>query len=111
LTSNNTFFFPQEFNLEPVIPIYNAKPEQVEKALNHVYHVSTNKTKGKELELLLAILPDSNGSLYGKPHELMIITVQDSHTVSIIDLKMQNFHFIIFYFQVISSVFVKLTLV
>jgi hypothetical protein len=53
--------------LEPVIPIYNAKPEQVEKALKHVYHVSSNKTKGKELELLLAILPDNNGSLYGKP--------------------------------------------
>ncbi|QCE08282.1 protein argonaute 10-like [Vigna unguiculata] len=54
-----------EFNPEPVIPIYNAKPEQVEKALKHVYHVSASKTKGKELELLLAILPDNNGSLYG----------------------------------------------
>ncbi|KAI4317903.1 hypothetical protein L6164_025732 [Bauhinia variegata] len=54
-----------EFYPEPVIPIYNAKPEQVEKALKHVYHVSMNKTKGKELELLLAILPDNNGSLYG----------------------------------------------
>nr|DAD19664.1 TPA_asm: hypothetical protein HUJ06_021127 [Nelumbo nucifera] len=54
-----------EFNTEPVIPIYTAKPEQVEKALKHVYHASMNKLKGKELELLLAILPDSNGSLYG----------------------------------------------
>ncbi|KAF9674029.1 hypothetical protein SADUNF_Sadunf10G0085400 [Salix dunnii] len=54
-----------EFNSEPVIPIYNARPEHVEKALKHVYHASTNKTKGKELELLLAILPDNNGSLYG----------------------------------------------
>ncbi|XP_058105394.1 protein argonaute 10-like isoform X2 [Magnolia sinica] len=54
-----------EFNPEPVIPIYTAKPEHVEKALKHVYHVSTNKLKGKELELLLAILPDNNGSLYG----------------------------------------------
>ncbi|XP_061373942.1 protein argonaute 10-like isoform X2 [Gastrolobium bilobum] len=54
-----------EFNPEPIIPIYNAKPEQVEKALKHVYHVSANKTKGKDLELLLAILPDNNGSLYG----------------------------------------------
>ncbi|KAK7280055.1 hypothetical protein RJT34_25117 [Clitoria ternatea] len=54
-----------EFNPEPVIPVYNAKPELVEKALKHVYHVSANKTKGKELELLLAILPDNNGSLYG----------------------------------------------
>ncbi|KAL4284664.1 hypothetical protein GQ457_16G029180 [Hibiscus cannabinus] len=54
-----------EFNPEPVIPIYSAKPEQVEKALKHVYHASMNRTKGKELELLLAILPDNNGSLYG----------------------------------------------
>ncbi|KAJ4722546.1 Argonaute family protein [Melia azedarach] len=54
-----------EFNPEPVIPIYNARPDQVEKALKHVYHSSMNKTKGKELELLLAILPDNNGSLYG----------------------------------------------
>ncbi|OWM69793.1 hypothetical protein CDL15_Pgr025642 [Punica granatum] len=54
-----------EFNPDPVIPIYNARPEQVEKALKHVYHAAMNKTKGKELELLLAILPDNNGSLYG----------------------------------------------
>ncbi|CAA0806620.1 Protein argonaute 10 [Striga hermonthica] len=54
-----------EFNPEPVIPIYNAWHDQVEKALKHVYHACTNKLKGKELELLLAILPDNNGSLYG----------------------------------------------
>ncbi|KAF4380141.1 hypothetical protein G4B88_011215, partial [Cannabis sativa] len=53
-----------EFNTKPVIPIYNARPEQVEKALKHVYHASMNKTKGRELELVLAILPDNNGSLY-----------------------------------------------
>ncbi|CAA2987634.1 argonaute 10 [Olea europaea subsp. europaea] len=54
-----------EFNPEPVIPIYTARPDQVEKALKHVYHACMNKLKGKELELLLAILPDNNGSLYG----------------------------------------------
>ncbi|XAR49048.1 hypothetical protein NMG60_11032078 [Bertholletia excelsa] len=54
-----------EFNPEPIIPIYTARPEQVEKALKHVYHTCMNKFKGKELELLLAILPDNNGSLYG----------------------------------------------
>ncbi|CAK9160657.1 unnamed protein product [Ilex paraguariensis] len=54
-----------EFNPEPVIPIYTARPEQVEKALKHVYYACMNKLKGKELELLLAILPDNNGSLYG----------------------------------------------
>ncbi|KAJ4782298.1 Argonaute family protein [Rhynchospora pubera] len=54
-----------EFNSEPVIPIYSARPEQVEKALKHVYNAALHKLKGKELELLLAILPDNNGSLYG----------------------------------------------
>ncbi|KVI11295.1 hypothetical protein Ccrd_010296 [Cynara cardunculus var. scolymus] len=54
-----------EFNPDPVIPIYSTKPEHVEKALRHVYHMSMNKLKGNELELLLIILPDNNGSLYG----------------------------------------------
>ncbi|XP_073046923.1 protein argonaute 10-like isoform X1 [Primulina eburnea] len=54
-----------EFNPEPIIPVYTARPDQVEKALKHVYHSCMNKLKGKELELLLAILPDNNGSLYG----------------------------------------------
>lgn len=55
----------QEFNREPVVPIYSAQPDQVEKALRHVSNVAMNKLKGKELELLIAILPDNNGSLYG----------------------------------------------
>lgn len=54
-----------EFNPEPVIPIYAARPEYVEKALKHVYNAAMNRLKGKELELVLAILPDNNGSLYG----------------------------------------------
>ncbi|KAL4200140.1 hypothetical protein AMTRI_Chr03g54920 [Amborella trichopoda] len=53
------------FNPEPIIPIYNARPEQVQKALRHVYNATMNKLNGKELDLLLAILPDNNGSLYG----------------------------------------------
>ncbi|KAK1259791.1 Protein argonaute PNH1 [Acorus gramineus] len=55
----------QEFNREPVIPIYSARPDQVEKALKYVCNTALNKLKGKELELLLAILPDNNGCLYG----------------------------------------------
>ncbi|XP_059635009.1 protein argonaute PNH1-like [Cornus florida] len=54
-----------EFNCEPVIPIYSARPEQVKKALRYVYNAAANKLGGKELELLIAILPDNNGSLYG----------------------------------------------
>lgn len=54
-----------EFNQDPVIPIYSARPDQVKKALKYVYHAASNKLEGKELELLIAILPDNNGSLYG----------------------------------------------
>ncbi|XP_068653679.1 protein argonaute PNH1-like isoform X2 [Aristolochia californica] len=54
-----------EFSREPVIPVYSARPDQVEKALKYVCNAAVNKLKGKELELLLAILPDNNGSLYG----------------------------------------------
>jgi hypothetical protein len=38
------------------------------KALKHVYNIASNRLKGKELELLLVILPDSNGPLYGECH-------------------------------------------
>lgn len=34
-----------------------------------------NKTKGKELELLLAILPDNNGSLYGMAHAKILVVL------------------------------------
>ncbi|AQK82390.1 argonaute10b [Zea mays] len=54
-----------EFNSEPVMPIYSARPDQVVKALKNVYNIALNKLKGKDLELLLAILPDNNGQLYG----------------------------------------------
>ncbi|KAM0902731.1 hypothetical protein ACQ4PT_019040 [Festuca glaucescens] len=54
-----------EFNSEPVIPIYSGRPDQAVQALKNVYKAALNKLKGKELELLLVILPDNNGSLYG----------------------------------------------
>lgn len=51
--------------MDPVIPIYSARSDQVKKALKYVYGSATSKLEGKELELLIAILPDNNGSLYG----------------------------------------------
>ncbi|KAJ4708350.1 Protein argonaute like [Melia azedarach] len=54
-----------EFNQDPAIPIHSARPDQVKKALKYVYHAAGNQLEGKELELLIAILPDNNGSLYG----------------------------------------------
>ncbi|XP_004508550.1 protein argonaute PNH1-like [Cicer arietinum] len=54
-----------EFSQEPVIPIYSARPDLVKKALKYVHSSALKKLGGKELELLIAILPDNNGSLYG----------------------------------------------
>ncbi|KAG5039315.1 hypothetical protein JHK85_011791 [Glycine max] len=55
----------KEFSLDPVIPIYSARPDLVKKALKYVHSAVLDKLSGKELELLIAILPDNNGSLYG----------------------------------------------
>ncbi|GAA0144984.1 translation initiation factor [Lithospermum erythrorhizon] len=54
-----------EFNFDPVIPIYSARPDHVKKALSYVYNACTHKLGSEDLELLIAILPDNNGSLYG----------------------------------------------
>ncbi|KAL5076273.1 hypothetical protein RYX36_015257 [Vicia faba] len=54
-----------EFSQEPVIPVYSARPDQVKKALKYVHTAALDKLDGKELELLIAILLDINGSLYG----------------------------------------------
>jgi len=45
------------------------------KALKNVYNIALNKLKGKELELVLAILPDNNGPLYGKCHLLIALHI------------------------------------
>ncbi|CAH8321829.1 unnamed protein product [Eruca vesicaria subsp. sativa] len=55
-----------EFNREPVLPSFSARPQQVEKDLKTLYHDAMAKvSKGKEIDLLIVILPDNNGSLYG----------------------------------------------
>lgn len=48
-----------------MIPIYSARPDQVKRALKYVHCAALDKLGGKELELVIAILPDNNGSLYG----------------------------------------------
>ncbi|WOK92830.1 protein argonaute 1B-like isoform X1 [Canna indica] len=56
-----------EFALEPVLRLLSARPDQVEGALKAHYHDAMNVLQplGKDLDLLIAILPDNNGSLYG----------------------------------------------
>ncbi|XLR66441.1 hypothetical protein S83_017113 [Arachis hypogaea] len=53
------------FNLDPVVPPVSARPDQVEKVLKTRYYDAKNKLPGKDLDLLIVILPDNNGSLYG----------------------------------------------
>ena len=65
-------FHLQAFNPEPVLPPVSARPEQVEKVLKTRYHDAMAKlSKGKEIDLLIVILPDNNGSLYGMGHVLV----------------------------------------
>lgn len=56
-----------DFNVEPLLPVLTARPDQVDKALKARYSdaMKTLKPQGKELDLLMVILPDNNGSLYG----------------------------------------------
>ncbi|KAE8663941.1 Protein argonaute 1A [Hibiscus syriacus] len=55
------------FSPEPVLPAFSARPEQVDKVLKTRYHDAMIKLRpqNKELDLLIVILPDNNGSLYG----------------------------------------------
>lgn len=50
-----------------MLPPIFARPDHVEKALKTRYHdaMSILQPQGKELDLLIVVLPDNNGSLYG----------------------------------------------
>lgn len=70
----NLFFwilhFFQVFNPNPLLPIQSAHPNQIEKALVDVHKQSMAKLasmgqNGKQLQLLIIILPDVTGS-YGE---------------------------------------------
>nr|AVX29505.1 argonaute 1 [Lilium lancifolium] len=56
-----------DFSLEPVVRPLLARPDEVERALKAHYQgaMSILRPQGKELNLLIVILPDNNGSLYG----------------------------------------------
>ncbi|KAK6128215.1 hypothetical protein DH2020_038041 [Rehmannia glutinosa] len=58
---------PWAFNPEPVLPVLSGRPDQVERVLKARFHDVMTKLRpnGKELELLIVVLPDNNGSLYG----------------------------------------------
>ncbi|KAL3702460.1 hypothetical protein R1sor_020482 [Riccia sorocarpa] len=53
------------FAPDMIIPIAMARPDQVDRTLKQVFREVQTRTKGKDLELLVVILPDNNGALYG----------------------------------------------
>ncbi|KAL9266760.1 argonaute 1-like protein, partial [Drosera capensis] len=55
------------FSSEPVLPVIGARPDQVERTLKGRYHEVMTKLQPqkKKLDLLIFILPDNNGTLYG----------------------------------------------
>ncbi|KAL3618099.1 argonaute 1B [Castilleja foliolosa] len=55
------------FNPESVLPVLSGRPDQVERVLKTRFHEAMTKLKptGKELDMLIVILPENNGSLYG----------------------------------------------
>ncbi|KAJ6672756.1 EUKARYOTIC TRANSLATION INITIATION FACTOR 2C [Salix viminalis] len=56
-----------DFALEPLLAPVSGRPEHVERILKNRYHEAMTKLQphSKELDLLIVILPDNNGSLYG----------------------------------------------
>ncbi|KAF5188045.1 argonaute [Thalictrum thalictroides] len=54
------------FNRDPILPPYQAHPDQAELTLKTQYLEAMTKLQGKELDLLIVILPDNNGPLYGE---------------------------------------------
>lgn len=54
-----------QFNRDPIVQVQTVRPEHSEKALFHLCDDVHKRTAGKGLDLLVAILPDNNGPLYG----------------------------------------------
>ncbi|CAK9201819.1 unnamed protein product [Sphagnum troendelagicum] len=54
-----------DFQSEPFVPVRSARPEHSDRALLQLCEEVKQRTEGKGLDLLIAILPDNNGPLYG----------------------------------------------
>ncbi|KAI4994950.1 hypothetical protein ZWY2020_034853 [Hordeum vulgare] len=71
LNSSRFGLIRKDFSVDPLLAPLSARPEHVERALKARYRDAMNVLKplGRELDLLVAILPDNNGSLYGAKAE------------------------------------------
>ncbi len=61
----------QVFEINPICPVQGVRPDYSDRAISHVCELAKKRTDNKGLDLLIAILDDSNGSLYGKLPVLM----------------------------------------
>ncbi|KAG6525623.1 hypothetical protein ZIOFF_015585 [Zingiber officinale] len=70
--SQDSMAIPQEFSLDPVLHPLTAQPDHVERVLSARYYdaMTILKPQGKELDLLIVILPDNDGSLYGDQKQI-----------------------------------------
>ncbi|KAG6489769.1 hypothetical protein ZIOFF_051048 [Zingiber officinale] len=61
-----------EFSLDPVLHPLTAKSDHVERALSTRYHdaMTILQPQGKELDLLIVVLPDNDGFLYGDQKQI-----------------------------------------
>jgi len=56
------------------LPIFTARPDQVELGIRICYQEAQNKLRDQKIDLLLAILPDENGGLYGLYGSVVFMT-------------------------------------
>jgi hypothetical protein len=71
------------------LPIYTARPEQAETDLRRLYQDARNKLRGQKFDLLLAILPEKNGSLYGNIYYRKLCLFPAYHIYVMLDYSQQ----------------------
>jgi eukaryotic translation initiation factor 2C len=56
------------------LPIFTARPDQVEDGIGICYQEAQKELRDQKIDLLLAILPDENGSLYGNVYDRSVVS-------------------------------------
>jgi eukaryotic translation initiation factor 2C len=56
------------------LPIFTARPDQVEDDIGICYQEAQKELRDQKIDLLLAILPDENGSLYGNVYDRSVVS-------------------------------------
>jgi hypothetical protein len=72
------------------IPIYAVRPEQVETDLHKLCHDAGNRLRVQKIDLLLAILPEKNGNLYGNISYSILCFFPDYHIFVMPDYSEQQ---------------------